>query len=71
MENSTKPTIVSFIIRFVQDQPVKDTAVRPYRGFIRHIQTDEEVQFSHWEDAEFFIQQFVPIDKGLKQIGTK
>lgn len=55
------PTISSFIIRFVEESP--PTAQSPYRGAIRHIQTDEEISFTQWADAILFIEQFVPLEK--------
>jgi len=62
MDSITKPIVTSFILRFVQDQP-PDTNTQRYRGAIRHIQTDREVQFTHWEDAENFIRNFISIDQ--------
>jgi hypothetical protein len=59
---TSKTHIVSFVIRFVQDQTKANREPVPFRGAIRHIQTDQEVQFTHWEDAEDFIRQFVSID---------
>ena len=71
MDKSTRKTsnthIVSFVIRFVQDQSVRDMNPVPYRGAIRHIQTDQEVQFTQWDDAVDFIQQFIPIDQTTVQ----
>ncbi len=61
--------IVSFVIRFVQDQNKGTEESVPYRGAIRHIQTDQEFQFTHWEDAVHFIQQFVSIDQASKKLG--
>lgn len=50
--------VTSFIIRFTQE-PAPDPA--PWRGFIRHIQTDQETHFTRIEDALHFIAQFVEI----------
>lgn len=36
-----------------------------YRGSIRHIQTEEELNFNAWADAVAFITRFVPIHNGL------
>ncbi len=63
MDVRLPPNISSFVIRFVvngsdasaQDQPV-------YRGAIRHIQSDEELNFNRWEEAVTFIRRFVPIE---------
>jgi hypothetical protein len=56
MDAPTFPTISSFVIRFVVD-------ARPgsYRGEIRHIQTNEEIHFSTWQDAVDFIERYVPL----------
>lgn len=44
-----------------QDDLVGDTQY-PYRGSIRHIQSDEEMNFHLWEDAVAFIRRYVPLD---------
>lgn len=77
MDVHTPPTISSFVVRFVveavsvpQDSPVDPalpTANPPYRGSIRHIQTDEEMNFSTWQDAVAFIRRFVPLEKDEQQ----
>lgn len=70
MRKTSNTNIVSFVIRFVQDQNEVDREPSHYRGAIRHIQTDAEVQFSHWEDAVEFIQQFISIDQTPEKIGN-
>ncbi|MBU0511901.1 MAG: hypothetical protein KKD28_01135 [Chloroflexi bacterium] len=63
MAENLPPNIASFVIRFVVDSSANGLQNwPPYRGAIRHIQTDEEVNFSHWEEVEKFIQRFVPLD---------
>ena len=63
MNENLLPNISSFVIRFVMDSSVDTAQNSPsYRGVIRHIQTDEEVNFIHWEDVEKFIRRFVPLD---------
>jgi hypothetical protein len=63
----TSPTISSFVIRFVHaegaapEQPPASLPTPPYRGTIRHVQTDQEQAFTRWEDAVAFIQRFVPL----------
>ena len=67
MESKVSPSIKSFVIRFVVDETLSDKESQPlYRGAIRHIQSDEEINFSNWEDAVAFIQRYVPfeIDSG-------
>jgi hypothetical protein len=61
METDPPPNITSFVIRFIHP----DLAIHPgkgeFRGAIRHIQTDEEISFTRWEDALAFMKRFVPI----------
>jgi hypothetical protein len=33
-----------------------------YRGSIRHIQSDEELNFSAWKEAVKFMGRFVPLE---------
>ena len=61
MDAHLPPNISSFVIRFVVDSETGQSPVT-YRGAIRHIQTEEELNFSHWEDVENFIRRFVPLD---------
>lgn len=60
MDEDQYPKIVSFVIRFVQDKPILGERVA-FRGVIRHIQTDRELSFSNWEDAQVFMEKFVQI----------
>lgn len=63
METNTSPSITSFVIRFVMDNALPDNIAQPcYRGAIRHIQSDEEINFNNWEDAVTFIQRYVPLE---------
>ncbi len=63
MDSHLPPNISSFVIRFVVDSAVTDQqSHQPYRGAIRHIQTDEEMNFSNWEEAVTFIRRFVPLE---------
>ena len=65
MESNPSPSITSFVIRFVVDETSPDKEAQPcYRGAIRHIQSDEEMNFNVWEDAVEFIQRYVPLDHG-------
>jgi len=63
--DSQAPHISSFVIRFVinevQGEPV-DATLHPFRGSIRHIQSDEEMNFHVWEDAVEFIRRYVPLE---------
>ena len=60
MENRSSPRISSFVLRFVQEEPENSGPQPNCRGSIRHIQTDQEISFTHWTDALNFMSQFVP-----------
>ena len=62
MEEKFSPEVASFLIRVVQDQPNSDKA-GSFRGLIRHIQTDEEQNFTCWKDVESFIQTRFPTEE--------
>lgn len=51
--------VTSFIIRFTQEPAPSST---PWRGLIRHIQTDQEVHFARIEDALQFMAQFIELN---------
>lgn len=59
MEADSTPLISSFIIRFVVDEP--PTQPLAYHGTIRHIQTAEEMNFTHWHEATEFMHRFVQL----------
>ncbi len=61
MNYDTQPEICSFVIRFVREPMEESTETHLYRGAIRHVQTDEEVVFTQWQDAVNFIHQYIPI----------
>jgi hypothetical protein len=63
MESDASPSIASFVIRFVVDEITLAEKAQPaYRGMIRHIQSDEEMNFHLWEDAVDFIRRYVPLE---------
>jgi hypothetical protein len=62
--DSQSPIISSFVIRFVLNEAQDesgDAKQHLYRGSIRHIQSDEEMNFHVWEDAVDFIRRYVPL----------
>lgn len=66
MDKSSLPLVTSFIIRFVIEnpecQPQLTTQVSaPFRGAIRHIQTDQEITFSRLGEAIEFMSRFIPL----------
>jgi hypothetical protein len=51
------------VIRFVVEESSPAGEAHPgYRGTIRHIQSNEELTFSAWENAVEFIQRYVPLE---------
>jgi hypothetical protein len=82
MDAHPSPTISSFVIRFVveavdlqaarPEDPAENnpatTAAVSYRGSVRHIQSEEEINFNTWTDAVTFIRRFVPLVG--EQVGT-
>lgn len=60
MDNRLSPEISSFVLRFVQDDLENAPGQPVYRGFIQHVQTDERVSFTRWDDAVNFMSQFIP-----------
>lgn len=61
MATNPPPTITSFIIRFIHPDLSSRPGEQEFRGAIRHIQTDEEISFTRWEDALEFMKRYVPI----------
>jgi len=51
--------VQSFVIRFVQEDP----AVALWRGFIRHVQSHEEIHFTRMQDAIHFMAQYVAVEQ--------
>jgi hypothetical protein len=71
MEPNPTPSITSFVIRFVMDETLPDKNAQPcYRGAIRHIQSEAEINFHNWEDAVAFIQRYVPFEIESGKSGT-
>jgi hypothetical protein len=56
----TSPEISSFVIRLIQDPSPDPTT--PYRGSIRHVQTNQELSFTDISDAVDFINEIMPIN---------
>ena len=63
--DSQSPLISSFVIRFVQNEAqeaAENSDQHPFRGSIRHIQSDEEMNFHLWDEAVEFIRRYVPLE---------
>ena len=52
--------IASFVLRFVTDQE-KDSSQPAWHGVIRHIQTNEQLNFTGMGEALGFIQKYFNI----------
>jgi len=71
MDSVAHPSIASFVIRFVVAETLSTEETHPsYRGTIRHIQSNEELAFSSWENAVEFIQRYVPLESQSDQEHT-
>ena len=72
MEQPALPYITSFIIRFVVSSAPMEAdqsrQINTYYGAIRHIQSDEELNFSNWEEAVQFIARFVALENHSKLV---
>jgi hypothetical protein len=53
----SETVISSFILRFTQESE----ADLPWRGVVRHVQSDEESRFTRIEEALRFIGRFVDV----------
>ena len=58
--------LVSFVLRFVYDQPPGAPAAR-WHGVVRHVQSNEELHFIRWADAVTFIERFAQLDQPTDQ----
>lgn len=61
MEPAQSPFVTSFVIRFVREQTAPDLEANPYRGTIHHVQSNQEIAFTRWQDAVDFIKRFIEI----------
>ncbi len=55
----SETVISSFILRFTQEAEVG----APWRGVVRHVQSDEEARFTRIDEALHFIGRFVDVDE--------
>ena len=62
MKQHTPPEITSFVIRFIVDQPQTRDDAPSFRGAIRHVQSEKELNFRNWQDAVEFINGYIPIE---------
>lgn len=76
MDIPLTPAITSFVIRFIHEGGQDSPTLRPpagqlLRGTIRNVQTNEELDFTRWEDAMGFIERFVSLAERVNQSGTQ
>jgi hypothetical protein len=58
-------TIASFVLRFTQEHtPGAEPPCAAWRGVIRHVQSNEEMHFTHIESALAFVARYVDISPG-------
>lgn len=56
--------VSSFVVRFVHTTEPTDLPACPeWQGLIRHVQTNEELRFTHIEEALRFMAQFVELGR--------
>jgi hypothetical protein len=61
---ASQTSLVSFVLRFVLDEPPSHSAMRSrprWHGVIQHVQTNDEMHFARWEEAVAFIEQYVDL----------
>ncbi len=64
----SQTTIASFILRFAQQDTAADESTPgPWRGVIRHVQSNRQVRFVRMEDALAFIAEYVDLENGEKK----
>ena len=61
----SETVISSFILRFTQESD----ADLPWRGVVRHVQSDEESRFTRIEEALRFIGRFVEVGGDITAAG--
>ncbi len=65
----SEANLVSFVLRFVFDQPPETTETAPaptgpaWHGVIRHVQTNQERHFTRWAEAAAFVEQYVDLSE--------
>jgi hypothetical protein len=57
--------IVSFVLRFTQEQSAADACPRAWHGMLRHVQTNEQIHFTQLEEALAFIARYVDLGEGF------
>jgi hypothetical protein len=57
--------VASFVLRFVQEtsDASLDFGRAPWRGVIKHVQSNDELQFTSFVDAIAFISSYVDLDE--------
>jgi hypothetical protein len=64
MDPQTSPSITSFVIRFIQDEPTEAGLPLSRRIIVRHVQSDQEISCTRWADVVAYVQLFVALEDG-------
>lgn len=62
----TETVISSFILRFTQETDID----APWRGVVRHVQSDEEARFTRIDEALRFIGRYIELDRMATGLGS-
>lgn len=65
---SQDPKVISFVVRFVFEEPTGDPveAAGHWYSVVRQVQSDSERHFTSWEEIVSFFQKYVDLSKGAK-----
>ena len=62
----SETAVTSFVLRFIHEQePDRPALATQWRGIIRHVQSEEQLRFTHVEEALAFIGRFVDITNDI------
>ena len=59
--------LISFVLRFTQEYPAagQQALSARWRGTLRHVQTNEELHFTHISEALAFISRYVKLEPSI------
>jgi carbonic anhydrase len=61
----SKSQIISFILRFTQEAPTDSpSTTHPWRAMIRHVQSDEQLNFTCMDEALAFMRRYLNLEAG-------
>ena len=62
MDPQNSPSITSFVIRFIQEEPTETGQAPVRRIIVRHVQSDQEITCTRWTDVVAYVQQFITLE---------